>query len=504
MKIQERLAQYAPVRLKFDLSPLTASERKIVPLLIEAAQAMEDAFWVQAYGDREALLALTADPDVKRFIRISYGPWDANNDDDPVLDGVGSYLSGANFYPPDMTEEEFEAEAALRPELKSSYSMVRRDHQGKLEAIPYHQFFRGQVGLAAGRLRQAAGLAEDAKQKSYLNLRAEALLTDDYRPSDFAWMDMQANHLELLIGPMETSMDQLLGVKTAYAASVLIKDGEWSERLARYVGLLPRFQKNLPVAEVYKREQPGLDSDLFVYDLIYCAGYDNASIPMGINWPEDEEVRRTKGTRSMIVKNVIRAKYEKLLVPIADLLIASDQRPYVTFEAFFNYVMAHEIAHGLGINQTITGKGSVREALKDENHAVEEGKADVLSLFVITQLNQPGKFSEGELNEVYITFLANLLRNSDSRQALMQLNFFKKMGAYARDANTKTYRVNLDRMPAAITALSERLLHFQGDGDYAGAQAFMDRYAEPDEDLKDDIEQLASIIQVCEIVLEQG
>ncbi len=408
MNIQERLAQYAPARLKVDLSPLSANERRIIPLLIDAAQAMDDAFWVQAYGDREALLALTANPDIKRFIQISYGPWDAINDDEPVLAGVGSYAPGANFYPPDMTEEEFDAAAALQPELKSSYTMVRRNHQGRLVAIPYHQFFRDQVGLAADRLRQAAGLAEDAKQKAYLELRADALLMDKYRQSEFAWMDMQANHLELLIGPMETSMDQLFGDKAAYAASILIKDEAWSKRLTHYIEHLPRFQENLPVADVYKREQPGLDSDLFVYDLIYCAGYDHASVPMGINWPEDEEVRRSKGTRSMIVKNVIRAKYEKLLVPIADLLIASDQRRYVTFEAFFNYVMAHEIAHGLGINQTITEKGLVREALKDENHAVEECKADVLSLFVITHLNQSGEFSDRELNEVYVTFLANL------------------------------------------------------------------------------------------------
>ncbi|PKO12872.1 MAG: Zn-dependent hydrolase [Chloroflexi bacterium HGW-Chloroflexi-10] len=503
MNIQERLAQYVPVRLKVDLSQLTENEQKIIPLFIKAAQAMDDAFWKQAYGDRDALLALTADPDIKQFIKISYGPWDALQNDEPVIPGVGSYTPCANFYPPDMTEEEFESSAADQPEFNNHYTMIRRDNQGLLVAIPYHQFFREQVQLAADNLKQASELAEEAEQKAYLNLRAEALLTDDYRSSEYAWMDMRNNTLDILIGAMETSMDGLFGYKAAYAATILLKDWYWSKRLSQYIALMPRFQENLPVANIYKSEQPGLDSDLYVYDVIYYAGFDKASNPIGVNWPDDEEVRLHKGTRSLLLKNMMQAKFEKIIAPMANLLIADDQRRFVTFDAFFNYVMFHEIAHGLGITNTITGKGLVKDALKNQFHAIEEGKANVLSLVLINQLVQSGNFSETDLQEYYITFLANLLRNWDSRQACMQLNFFKEMGAFSRDNETKTYRVNLEYMPTAISALAERILHIQGDGDFIGAQTFMDHYTSAVDDLTGDIERFNATTLVRDIVVEQ-
>lgn len=501
MHIEERLNKYARVHLKVDLSALSDSEHKIIPLLIEAARAMDDAFWIQVYGDPAPLLASATDPDIRQYIQINYGPWDALRDDEPFVAGVGAKPSGANFYPPDMTREEYEARATVQTDLTSRYTMVRRDTQGALVAIPYHQFFLMQVQFAADKLRQAAGLIDHAKLKAYLTSRADALLTDEYRASEFAWMDMKDNTIDILIGPMETSADRLYWQKAAYAATVLIKDQQWSQRLIRYTQLLSRFQDHLPVPAAYKSEQPGLASDLYVYDVIYCAGYDNASIPIGVSWPDDDDVRLRTGTRSLQLKNIMRAKFDKLVVPMADLLIASDQRQYITFDAYFDFVMFHEIAHGLGIRHTITGKGSVKDTLKDLDHAIEESKANLLSLVVIAHLNESGHVSDAELREVYITALAHLLRMYDSRQALLQLNFFKEMGAYSRDSGTKTYRVHLDCVQAAVAALAERILRIQGDGDYADAKALLDRYGSPDDDLVVDIQRYELTGQPLEIAL---
>jgi hypothetical protein len=479
VNIQARLAQYAPIRLKVDPGRLSDSERRLIPLLIEAAQAMDEPFWMQNYGDREALLASTADPDIRRYIQLNYGPWDRHHGDEPFIAGVGTKPAGANFYPPDMTRGEFETRAATQPNLKSPYTMVRRDSQGNLVAIPYYMFFRKHTELAANRLRQAADLAEESDLKAYLALRAEALLTDDYHPSDFAWVEMKTNSIDILIGPMEIE-DRLLGIKTAYAASILIKDWHWTERLTQYVGLLSRFQENLPVPDAYKQERPGLDSELAVYDVIYYAGNDKASIPTGICWPDDEEVQLGKGTRSLLLNNVMQARFEKNLLPLADLLIAGDQRPQVTSEANFNLIMLHELAHGLGIKQTITNKGLAKEALKEQHHVIEEGKADLLSLVMISQLQQWGHMSEADLHDVYVTSLVRLLFNCDGRQSIMRLNFFKERGAYAREAHTGTYRVHMAAMQAAVNTLADRLLRFQGDGDYEGAKAFVERYGRPD------------------------
>ena len=504
VNIEERLRQYARVRLTMDLDLLSDSERAIIPLLIEAARVMDDAFWIQNYGDPAPLLASTRDPNVRQYIQLNYGPWDALRDDEPFIPGFGTKPPGANFYPPDMTTQEFEASSLLQPDLANMYSMVCRDPSGSLVAVPYHEFFSTQVKLAVEKLRQAASLIDQQSLKAYLNLRADALLTDDYRASDVAWMQMKDNTIDILIGPIETSADRLYGQKAAYAATILIKNHDWSQRLNHYTQLLSHFQEQLPISAAYKREQPGLASDLYVYDVLYCAGYDNAGIPLGVNLPNDEEVRLRMGTRTLQLKNTMRAKFEKLLLPMANILIVPEQRQYVSFEAFFNLIMFHEIGHGLGIRHTVTDNRLVKEALRDLDHPIEESKANLLSLFLITYLHRMGDMSDTQRNEAYVTMLANMLRHSDSRQGLLQLNFFKKMGAYSRDPNTKTYRAHLDRMQAAINELAAQILRLQGDGNYEEAKVLLENYGHPDSDLDEDIQRFEATGNPLEIILEQG
>ncbi|HEX5869963.1 MAG TPA: hypothetical protein VFY65_06100, partial [Longimicrobium sp.] len=377
--IDIKLARYTPVRLTTDL-PLSAADRRMIPLLIDAAREMDALFTLQTYGDLDSLLATIRDPRVRRYTEINYGPWDRLAGNAPFIPGVGAKSEGANLYPADLTRAEMEAQVAAggarADSLKSLYTLVRRGPGGRLTAVPYHQAFAEHLQRAAGKLRQAAALAEDPGLRRYLELRAEALVTDDYQPSDFAWLDMKTNPLDVVIGPIETYEDALFGYKASYEAYVLIKDQEWSRRLSRYAALLPDLQRRLPVPEEYRRETPGTDSDLNAYDVVYYAGEANAgSKTIAINLPNDEEVQLQKGTRRLQLRNAMRAKFDRILVPIAGMLIAQDQRRHITFDAFFGNTMFHEVAHGLGIKNTINGRGTVRESLRDQASALEEGKA---------------------------------------------------------------------------------------------------------------------------------
>ncbi len=503
--------KYTTVRLTTDLSVLSAKERQMIPLLIEAAQAMDEIFQVQAYGNLDSLIAAVPDPGLQAFIRINYGPWDRLEDNAPFIEGVDPKPEGANFYPKDMTKEEFEAAAAQNSALKSLYTMVRRDANGNLVAIPYHEFFAKQMQLASDKLRQAAELAEDPGLRRYLELRADALVTSNYQPSDLAWMDMKNNTIEVVIGPIENYEDQLYGYKAAAEAFILIKDLDWSRRLARYAELLPMLQEGLPVPAEYKRETPGTDSDLGAYDALYYAGDANAgSKTIAINLPNDEEVQLRKGTRRLQLKNAMQAKFDKILVPISNVLIAEDQRDLVTFDAFFDNTMFHEVAHGLGIKNTITGKGTVREALREHYSALEEGKADILGLYMIRELVEAGEL-DADVRENYTTFLAGIFRSvrfgaasAHGRANMIRFNFFKERNAFTRDTETGTYRVNPEQFERAVNELSETILRLQGDGDYAAVAAFVDTYGTMDAQLQADLDRLATEGIPVDIVFEQG
>ena len=503
VNVRERLARFVPVELKADLSRLSNSERKMLPLLEQAAQAMERPFWIQNYGDPEPLLASIPEEAARRYVRMNYGPWDRMYQDEPILSGISSRPAGANFYPAGMTREEFETAVAQSPNLKSPFTMVRRGAADRLVAIPYHTFFQEHVRLAAQKLRQAAKLAESRDLQNFINLRAEALLTDDYHASDLAWTELQDNTLDILIGPMEIE-DRLLGIKTAYAASLLIKDWQSGSSLRQYTELLPRLQASLPVPVAYRQQEPGLKSDLNVYEVVRFAGNDAFAKPSGVAWPDDEEIQLSKGTRSLLLRNVMQAKFEALLMPLADLMIASDQRANVTPEADFSFIMFHELAHGLGVKHTLSDGRLVREALGELHHAVEEGKADLVGLFIATQLHHWGHLSEPKLRDLYVTALVRLLYNYDGPQSVTRLNYFKERGAYSRDPKTGTYRIHPERMRPAIESLAERLLRLQGDGDYKGAQVFLARYGQTDEDLQHDIERLEAAKLPLGILLEGG
>ena len=505
------LSQYTSFPLTTDLSVLSENECRMLPHLIAAGDQMEQIFWMQAYGDRDELLESIDDPALREYAKINYGPWDRIGGNEPFIEGVGAKPAGSGMYPKDMSKEEFEAAAAVNPDLRGLYTMVVRDADESLRAVPYHEAFSEQMQAAAEELRTAAGFAEDPGLKKYLMLRADALLNSDYQASDMAWMDMKDNRLEVVIGPIETYEDALFGYKAAAETFVLVKDMSWSERLSRYAALLPMLQEGLPVPDQYKQETPGTDSDLNAYDAIYYAGDTNAgSKTIAINLPNDEQVQLEKGTRRLQLKNSMQAKFDKILVPISEMLIAEDQREHITFDAFFGNTMFHEVAHGLGIKNTLDGSGTVRGALLEHASALEEGKADILGLYMVSRLIEEGEL-DADIKDNMVTFLAGIFRSvrfgassAHGRANMIRFNFFLEMGAFTRDEATGTYQADYDKMIDAMNALTEKILRFQGDGDYQGVAAFVAEYAQVGPQLQADLDRLGAAGIPVDIVFEQG
>ena len=513
----DKAGVYATFELSADLSHLSSAERAMIPLLIEASEHMDAVFWKQAWGDREALMARIDDPAMRRFAEVNYGPWDRLDGNAPFVEGVGEKPAGARFYPADVTKDEIEAHLAAHPDqreaFESLYTVIRRDEQGGLYAVPYSTAYAEETEAAAALLEEAAQLAEDPGLKRYLELRATALRTDEYQASDMAWLDMRDNGLDVVIGPIESYEDQLYGRKTAHEGYVLVKDKEWSARLQRYAQFLPELQRGLPVPEEYKAVMPGTDTDLNAYDVVYYAGDCNAgSKTIAINLPNDEEVQLAKGSRRLQLKNAMRAKFDVVLVPIADVLIAEDLRDHITFDAFFGNTMFHEVAHGLGIKSVVgEGGGTVREALSEHASALEEGKADVLGLYMVTQLFAKGEIPEGELMDNYVTFLASIFRSvrfgassAHGKANMIRFNFFEQAGAFRRDEETGHYSIDVDGMAAAVEALSRRILTIQGDGDYEGAAALVKELGVIGPDLQADLDRLTEASIPVDIVFEQG
>jgi hypothetical protein len=511
--VQVLVDQYATVRLTSDLSHLSGGDRRVVGLLIEAVQHMDPIFWEETHGDRGDALALAGDDEAaRRYIEINYGPWDRLRDNEPFVEGAGPKPAGANLYPEDMTTAEFEGAAADDAELRSLYTLVRRDDSGALTAVPYHEAFERHHAAAAERLREAAEHSSNEGFARYLRLRADALMDDEYRASDIAWMEMKDNPIDVVIGPIETYEDALFGYKAAHEGYVLVKDTEWSARLARFAALLPDLQRGLPVDEPYKAEEPGTDAELNAYDVVYYAGEANTGgKTIAINLPNDETVQLEKGTRRLQFKNAMQAKFDRIMTPIAEALVAEDQLGHVKFDAFFANTMFHEVAHGLGVKNTIDGRGTVRSALREHASALEEEKADVVGLYMVAQLYERGELSTGGVEDNYVTFLAGLFRSvrfgaADAHGVanMVTFQFLRERGAFSRDDATGRYRVDFDAMRAAVDALGARILQLQGNGDHDGAGRLLSEKGVVPADLQAELDKLDDLGIPRDIVFEQG
>ena len=503
--------QYAEFPLTTDLNQLTENEKKMLPILIEVANIMENIFWQNAYGDKNALMAQFAqDSAALKYLSINYGPWDRLNDNKPFIDGVGAKPLGANFYPADMTKEEFDS--LDDPRKTDWYSVIRRDAAGKLIVLSFHEAYPEEVAKASKLLEEAAELAEDPGLKNYLALRSKALLDDDYLASDLAWMDMQNNTLDFVVGPIETYEDQLYGYKAAHSGQILVKDKEWSKRLSEYAQYLPKLQENLPVPAKYKKEKANANPDMNAYDVIYYAGDCNAgSKNIAINLPNDPRVHAAKGSRKLQLKNSMQAKFEKMVVPISKLLITPDQQKHISFDAFFENVMFHEVAHGLGIKYTLNGKQDVRSALQNYYTSIEEGKADILGLFCVTKLAEWGVLENKDLMDNYVTFIAGIFRSvrfgaasAHGKANMMQFAHFMESGAISKDETTGYYTVDFEKMKKDIEVIAGEYITIEGDGDIQKATKLVAEKGIVPPTLQKDLDRIAGANIPKDIFFNQG
>jgi len=326
-----------------------------------------------------------------------------------------------------------------------------------------------------------------------------------------AWMDMKSNTLDIVAGPIENYEDELFGTKAAHESSVLVKDKEWSRKLDKYIAMLPELQKGLPCDPKYKKEVPGSSSDLNAYDILYYSGNSNCGgKTIAINLPNDEKVQLAKGSRRLQLKNAMQAKFDKILLPIANVLIEPEQRKNIKFDAFFSNVMFHEVAHGIGIKNTITGKGTVRDALKEQFSGWEEAKADILGLYLVTRLVEKGEIKGITAEDAFVTYMAGLIRSvrfgaaeAHGKANMMCFNFFEDKGAFSRNADG-SFKVDFVKTRQAMNDWSAFILKIEGDGDYAGAVKYLGENGIVRPELKNGIEKLRSANIPKDIVFDQG
>ena len=475
--LQEKVESYAVVKVSSPLyDALSDNDKKIVNLFRQAAEIMDGLFWKQTFGDKSKMEALTNKYE-KAYAMINYGPWDHLDDNNPFIEGYGAKPLGCQYYPQDMTQEEWDA--FDDPNKLNLYTVIRRDENGALKTVWYRDEYKEELDKVCALLEEAAALTTNEGMRTYLTERVKAFRTDDYLASDLAWMDMKDCNMDLVIGPIENYDDHLFEAKAAYEAFILLKDETRSANLAKYVALLPTLQQMLPCDPEYKTFVPGTSSDLNVYDAIYYAGDCNAgSKTIAINLPNDERVHAAKGTRRLQLYNSMMAKFDKIMMPIGEVLMAPDQIQYLSADAFFWNVTFHEVAHGLGVKQTVNGKGTVDEAMGSEKTTWEEAKADILGLFMVSKLIDMGEITDITKEQSIATFIAGIVRSvrfgfasSHGKANMMCYNYMEQNGAFYRNEDGK-YVVDFEKAPEVINSWAELIIRTQATGDLEFAQAY--------------------------------
>ena len=475
--LKEKVDSYAVVAVSSPLyDALSENDKKIVSLFRQAGEIIDGLFWKQTFGDKALIDALPEGP-AKAYAMINYGAWDHLDDNKPFVEGYGEKPLGCQYYPQDMTMEEWEA--FDDPDKLNLYTVIRRDENGALKTVWYRDEYKEELEKVCALLEEAAALTTNEGMRTYLTERVKAFRTDDYLASDMAWMDMKDCNMDLVIGPIENYDDHLFEAKAAYECFILLKDETRSANLAKYVGLLPELQKMLPCAPEYKTFVPGTSSDLNVYDAIFYAGDCNAgSKTIAINLPNDERVHAAKGARRLQLYNSMMAKFNKILAPIGEVLVEPSQQKYLTADAFFWNVTFHEVAHGLGVKETVNGLGSVDAAMKSEKTTWEEAKADILGLFMVNKLIEMGEITDITKEESIATFIAGIVRSvrfgsasSHGKANMMCFNYMEDHGAFTRNAEGK-YVIDFEKAPAVIDSWASLILETQATGNFEFAQKY--------------------------------
>ncbi len=493
--LKQKITQFVPTEIRYDRSLLTDRQQKVVENLYRASCLIDTIFLDQVYAKNFEILhrlERSGDPLDKlrlEYFTIMFGPFDRLDHNKPFI-GHDPKPKGANFYPADMTREEFDQWIKNHPQdekaFTSTFTVIRRKDNG-LVAIPYSEYYRKWLEKAGNYLRKAAEFADNPSLKKYLLLRARAFETNDYFESDMAWMDLKDNTVEVVIGPYEVYEDELFNYKASFEAFVTLRDPEESAKLAKFAGYLTDMEKHLPIPDRYKNFNRGLESPIVVVQEVFSAGDTKAGVQtLAFNLPNDERVREAKGSKKVMLKNLHEAKFEKLLKPIALRIMDRAQLPYVTFAGFFNHTLMHEISHGLGPGSIVVNgrKTTVQKELKETYSSIEECKADVLGMYNDAYMIEKGVYPKAFEKEIWATFLAGIFRSirfgineaHGAGNALI-FNYLLEKGGYEYDAQNKMVRVNWEKIGPAVTALATTLLTIQATGDYQGAKALLAQYA---------------------------
>ena len=493
--LESKISQYAKTEIKYDENLLDDNQKIVVQKLYEAAKLMDDLFLEQVYSKNDSIkaeLESAADPlSAKKleYFNINFGPFDRLDNNKPFI-GNASKPLGANFYPEDMTKEEFEKFISDNPdkenEFTSEFTVIRRVN-GKLIAIPYSEHYKEWLQSAAELLREAAEYADNASLKRYLITRAKAFETNDYYESDMAWMDLKNHTIEVVIGPYEVYEDELFNYKASFECFLTLVDPESSAKLKQFASYLNEIENNLPIPEEHKNYERGSESPIVVVQEVFSAGDTKAGVQtLAFNLPNDERVRKAKGSKKVMIKNMHEAKFKKLLKPISEIVLVEDQQKYVTFDGFFNHTLMHEMSHGVGPGFiTVDGRETeVKKELKETYSKIEECKADVLGMFNNIFMIEKGVYPKEYEKELWTTFLAGVFRSvrfgiheAHGGGTAIIYNYVLEHGGYEYDPAAEKVKVNYDKIYDAVKDLAHELLMIQAEGNYEGAKQLIKNYA---------------------------
>jgi len=506
--LQAMRDQFAIVDMNPDTSFLTTEDKKVINLLNEVGDLMSEIYLRQRSESNPAWKAdiITSNLENKELLldmfNLHFGPWDTLDHNKPFY-GEVEMPEGAAFYPADMTKEEFEKWIADHPEdeaaFKSGYTVIRRDGES-LVAIPYAEYYNEWLEPAADLMREAAEVTTNDSLKKFLNLRADSFLSDDYFDSEMAWMDLDSP-IEVAIGPYEVYTDGLFGYKTAFEAFITVKNPEESAQLAKYKDFLRDMEENLPVEDSYKNFKRGFESPIAVTYQVHGGGDNVPGVQtIAFNLPNDERVREAKGAKKVLLNNVLGAKFDRILAPMADKILVEDQAPLLIKKYMSGETLFHELAHSLGPGSIVVNgeDTTVNIQLKELYSPIEEGKADVMGAYNILFMMERGELPVGEKEKFLATYFTGLFRamrfginEAHGKGAAFQYTYFKQAGVFTVEEGR--FRLNFSKLEQAISDLTRDVVIVQGDGDYDKAKLFLEKYAVLDADANAALAQLVDL-----------
>lgn len=493
-----KIRRFAPTDITADTAQLSENDRKALDKLIEAAKLLDPLFLRQVWSGNEALqrkLAADTAPDGRErlhYFTINKGPWSRLDKNEPFIDGVPPVKPPqAGYYPDDITKDQFNAWLATLPEPEKQhatgfFTVIRRGPDGNIKIVPYHEEYREFLEPAAKLLREAADLTTNSTLKNFLTKRADAFMSDDYRASDVAWMDLDAP-IDVTFGPYETYEDELFGYKAAFEAFVTLRDEAASAKLVKFSGYLQELENNLPIDPKYRNPKLGAASPIRVVDNVFSSGEGNVGVQTAAyNLPNDETVVREKGSKRVMLKNVQEAKFNKVLVPIAGAIMDPSQQSQISFDAFFTQILTHELMHGLGPHEIkVQGRDTnVRKELKELYSAIEEAKADITGLWALQYLMDHGNEDRAMERDLYTTYLASSFRSvrfgiteAHGKGQALQFNYLLDEGGIRMDEATGRFSIDTSKIKDAVRKLTGELLTIEAEGSFEKAKALLDKYA---------------------------